>query len=267
MAHLQIPNGAMIRLLWTYGSGVVAGVNVMGGAVVGSVTFDQAMANAIGAAIKTGVTSSGLAPLLHASTALQSVGVRDLRQPSLTEFLDSGAAVPGTGAAADALPRQVALCVTLRTALSGAKYRGRVYLGGFSEAENVPGATPSTALQTAAAAFINTVKTALTNNGLSLAVLSRPAERYTLVKTTFHSDGTSDVETVASGDARPGAATPVTLVAVRNGIWDSQRRRTSGGSQSTLLVQPNVVFGDDDKPWGNIPNGYVIDPPKTKSGK
>jgi hypothetical protein len=41
--------------------------------------------------------------------------------------------------AAEALPSEVALCMTLRTALRGRSHRGRIYLGGFTEALNTTG--------------------------------------------------------------------------------------------------------------------------------
>jgi hypothetical protein len=41
--------------------------------------------------------------------------------------------------AAEALPSEVALCMTLRTAIRGRSYRGRVFLGGFTEVLNTAG--------------------------------------------------------------------------------------------------------------------------------
>ena len=90
------------------------------------------------------------------------------------EFLDTGAQASGVGVT-EPLPAAVALCVTLRTAGAGKRFRGRIYVPGWSEAQNdANGLTASTA-STAAVAFINAINTGLTPSNLALGVLSRPA--------------------------------------------------------------------------------------------
>jgi hypothetical protein len=112
-----------------------------------------------------------------------------------------------------------------------------VYLGPFTEGGNGPGGNAAAAIQTGCLAFINAVKTALSSSSLTLAVLSKPAFATTTVKTTTNSSGGSDTETKRT-DSRAGAITPVTAVVGRNLTWDSQRRRTSAGTASTLLLSP-----------------------------
>ena len=238
MAALVVPEGGYVRLGWTYNSGTINGYNVIGCRIPAGTTITQALADAISTAIKNAVTSSGLAPTLSSATALAAVGVRDLRTANMPEFVGAGAAVSGTGAG-DALPRSVALVVTLRTASAGPRNRGRVYLGGFDEGANGPGGNPSAALITAAPAFINAVGSAMTAQGLTLAVLSRPANQITFTKDELLPSGQHNITTKVQ-QARAGKATAVTAVVLRNSIWDSQRRRTSAGSVSTFSMQDLV---------------------------
>jgi hypothetical protein len=189
--------------------------NVLGAIRTGSVTFNQALANALDTAIKSS-WSANLAPRCATSFSLTSVGVRDINTPSNPEFIGSGAAVVGTGTG-DILPRQIALCVTLRTALTGPSHRGRVYINGFVEAENDVNQLASSAAQTGAVAFVNGIMTALGNNGLQLAVLSRPVEARVIPAVP---------EITIPG--RPGQGLAVTVPVMRNGTWDTQRRRRGG---------------------------------------
>jgi hypothetical protein len=229
---LQIPGGAQVRLIWTISGGGLM-INVLGAVVSGTPTFGQAHANALGSAIKGAFSGGALIGQTHTSVVLNSIGVRDLRSPNLTEFLDQGATVAGTGTG-DALPRAVALVITLRTALSGPRYRGRIYLGGFSETQNDADATASAALVAAGVSFVGSIQTAMAANGLTMGVISRPMEPYTVTTTFERNDGTTDT-TVKTHEGRPGQVNAVTLIQARNDTWDSQRRRTSAGSVSTLF--------------------------------
>lgn len=197
---LVIPNTVMVRLLWSHGTHTP--VNVLGALKNGTVTVNQTLANTVGAAIKSAFTSSGLAAVVSSSVDLVNVGLRDISTANLAEFLDNGAAVPGTDAA-NALPPQTALVVTLRTANAGKSYRGRTYLTGFTEASNEADGTVSVAARTAATAFLNAINTALAASSMSLAVMSRPNAAH----------------------AKAGWSTAVTTVQMRDAIWDTQRRR------------------------------------------
>lgn len=231
---LVIQNCIQVRLLFVLAGQL--GVNVLHGTVTGGVVVNQALANTLGSAIKS-AWSSNLGAHCPPSTALVRVGVRDLRSANLTEFLDTGAAVGGIATAVDALPAQNAAVVTLRTALSGKSFRGRVYISGFSEAENDVNGNTATAANTAAVAFIAAVQGAMTTSLITLAVASRPAERKTLVETTFHADGTSTARTLSTTTAKAGGAQNVTSVAARDANWQSQRRRSNGrGAPPTLLA-------------------------------
>jgi hypothetical protein len=200
MPSLVIPNTVMVRLLWSQGTH--APINVMGALKTGTVTVNQTLANTVGSAIKSAFTSSGQAAQVGTGTSLLNVGLRDIATANLPEFLDNGAAVPGT-ATGDPLPPQIAQCVTLRTASAGKSFRGRIYLPGYTEAASDTSGQVSVAARTAAAAFVNAINSALNGSAMALAVMSRPN----------------------SATGKVGFSTTVTLVQLRDAIWDTQRRR------------------------------------------
>lgn len=210
MPALHIDLAALVVLRWQVVSLVTT--NVLGAMRTGTVTYDQALANALDTAVKAAFTAN-LAARFSPSAQLTSVGIRDINTPNNAEFIGVNAPVAGTGTG-DPLPKQVALCVTLRTLQTGPAHRGRVYLHGFSEAENDPNGLATTAAQTSAAAFINAVDSALLARGLQLAVLSRPVPAQIIP---------ARAEITIPG--RAGQAQDVSSVQVRNGRWDTQRRR------------------------------------------
>jgi hypothetical protein len=227
-----IANTVEVRLLWALaGNGAI---NVLH-ATSPTVPVNQALANTLGAAIKSAFTAN-LGPMFNSGSGLIRVGVRDLRIEHAAEFLDAGTSVVGSGVG-DSLPSQVALCITLRTASAGKSFRGRVYLGGFIETENDAAGTALTVVSTNCVSFLTAVSSAMTASGLTFAVASRPAERTTLVETTFHNDGTTSTRTVTQSPARAGGSTPVTSISSRNSQWETQRRRTNGrGAVPTSLT-------------------------------
>lgn len=94
------------------------------------------------------------------------------------------------------MPSSVALVVTLRTTHRGKSYRGRVYLGPWTEADNGAGAPNSTVPTNVATQWTRFITVALPGSGVSLVVAS------------YHL----------------GLATDVSSVSV-DGRWDTQRRR------------------------------------------
>lgn len=197
-------------------------------------TVNQTTANTLGSAIK-GTAFPPFAPVLHNGTQLVRVGLRDMRIVGGTEFLDSGSAVVGT-ATGEALPAQVAACITLRTASSGKSFRGRVYLGGASETDNTVGGVMSTAYQSGAVAFLQAVSAAMTSSGLTFCVSTRAAEETIITATTNHSDGSTTVRQISRTSAKAAGSTPVTAIQSRNASWETQRRRNNGrGSLPTIF--------------------------------
>lgn len=235
-----IANCVQVRLLWTFaGRG---GVNVLHAQAAAGVVVNQALADTLGSAIKSAFTTN-LAPRMSQNSALVRVGVRDIRVANAAEFLDTGGLVAGTNVG-EPLPPQTALCVTLRTAQAGKSFRGRTYLGGFTEADNDVNGISSTAVSTAAIAFLNAVKTAMTSSQLTWAVASRPAEGYVVVKTTTHTDGTTSTKTLTTVKPKAGGAAAITSIQSRDASWETQRRRTNnrGAAPTTFDAVATLVF-------------------------
>lgn len=230
---LVVPQATQVRLLGTnLGS---AQINVLHAVNPGGVVINQALADTLATAIRSAWTTN-IAPHVTTSCHLATIGLRDLRFPHMAEYLGTGAAADGI-LTTDALPGATAICVSLKTAKAGASFRGRVYLGGWSEAENTAGGAIVAAANTAAVAFVTAVQASLSTSGLQLAVLSRPAFSVTTTVETRNSDGSTSVETHTTA-ARAGEINAVTSIVARNAIWDSQNRRKSPGSGSSLFQVP-----------------------------
>lgn len=213
MAQLVIPQGVLVRLIWTRGGSDYA-VNVLGALNPGPVTVNQALANTVGTAIKARLTSTGHVGDLASTIALSKVTLRDVSIPNQGEFPDSGGPVVGTDATTGELPPQVALVITLRTALAGPRFRGRIYLPGFSEATSLAGACVSGNAENARL-FVAGISTDLSTSGLTLAVFSRPVD--------------ADPTATPPIAGRAGLGTAVTSIVTRNLVWDTQRRRAIAG--------------------------------------
>lgn len=207
MPPVTVPNGIQVRLIWQL-SGADHAVNVLGARAAPGTVVNQALASTLGAAIKAAFTSSNFDDCCGVAYALARVGVRDVRQPFLAEFFDVGAAVAGSLSEA-LLPPQVAYCVTLRTAGAGPRFRGRVFLSGFTQSMNAGVGVATAAVRTNAVAFLTAVDAAMTASGIELAVLSRP-----------------NPDAIP---ANPGDATIVTSIVGRDLVWDTQRRRATPG--------------------------------------
>lgn len=101
---------------------------------------------------------------------------------SLRDRSQAGGAVyevPSAAAGAasgDPLPGQIALAVTWRTAQAGRRYRGRTYLGGFSEANSAAGGFPSSTMVTAIETSATDLIADLAGISADLQVLSRVGE-------------------------------------------------------------------------------------------
>jgi hypothetical protein len=231
MPQLVVPGAMQVRLIWSLPGGTI-GLNVLG-AIKQAAIPGQALADSLGAGIKTAFTASGWAPHVSEQIALQTVGVRDISTASQLEYLDTGAPVPGT-AVDDPLPGEVALVITLRTAKAGQSGRGRVYLLGLTEVANLASGQADPGIAVFGVNFIQSVIGAFQTSGLRMAVISRPSLLTTITTDVTLPDG-SHSTTVKIEKARGGGFTEVIGVELRNSVWDSQRRRQLAGSQSSLL--------------------------------
>lgn len=205
---LVLDTAVQVRLHWTFNG--IAGYNVLAGIVGGGYTNSQAHANALGTAILGSFTSSGLAALMASTTSLVAAGIRDVREANRPEYVSVAAAVPGSGSATP-MPNQDAAVITLRTALAGKRYRGRVYFSGATEAQNDATGSIASAFNTALVTFMTNVQTNMGTEGITLAVLSRP--------TYLNLAPPADVLDW------PGHIEAVTAIVARDTKWDTQRRR------------------------------------------
>lgn len=208
MPATQITNAGVLKFVWSL-SGAPYAVNTIGfmGSAVTPVT--QALADQIATDVRAAFTSSALNAQISNTVTLSAISIRSWNQPNLPEFVGAGTASVGTGGAT-MLPPQVALCVTLRTALAGRRFRGRTYLPGWASAANSATGTATAAVLTASVGFMNAIFTAMTTRGIPMGIVSMPAPTATPPRPT-------------------GSVQAVTAILARDAIWDTQRRRAVPG--------------------------------------
>lgn len=206
-----IPNCAQIVLNWTLDGGKTAH-NVLYGRAAGVPAPTPAQAEAIRSALTSGANWTAMASALAATTALASVTIRSVHTADQPIVQSTGAATPGTGGAVLALPNEMAICVTLRTALTGPANRGRMYLPGWIQtavtAGNVIGAGIVSTVPPWAQGFISIFAA----QGYTLVIGQRQRQQYTGSTGTLH-------------PARAASSVAVTALVLRDNHWDSQRRR------------------------------------------
>ena len=237
---LVIGNCIQVKLNWLLAGN--AGVNVLHFSKGGTTVIDQTRAESIGSAIKTAYTAN-LAVLQAPNVALASVSTRDLSAPNLPEFTDTGALVGGSDATGQPLPPQTAFCLTFRTAKSGKSFRGRIYLGGFTETNNDGTGAASAAVSTGCLGFLDDVMTAMGNLGHELQVASRPANASQLVRRTGLPNGDIVEEILSSTTQKAGGIERVEAVQARDLRWETQRRRGNGrgSALAALLSHPQQI--------------------------
>lgn len=218
---LQVNNAGLLRVVWAQGGSAYA-VNVYG--VIGTQAQPptQAITDTIAGAMRTSLTSSGLAAVQGTAITLSQISLRTIHTASAGEFVASGAAVAGT-AVGNLLPLQVSFCVTIRTVdsggapLAGRRFRGRSYIPGFTVASNDANGGVVAATRTAAVAWVAAINTALSGSAYGLAVVSRPVWREDPL-------GSGNFVLIRAGQVnRQGG------VIGRDLIWDTQRRRLIPG--------------------------------------
>lgn len=207
-----IPSCAMVRINWNLVSGKV-GHNVLYATYNGTPALSTALADAIKAAITTGATWTALAAFMHVNASLASVTLLDVRDAVHAEINSTTAAAPGTSATTTALPDEVAVCVTLRTASRGPSGRGRFYVPCWAgnAIQGPPGILPG--VITATTNWAELVRTTI-GSQIGTQVIGLPARAAYTSPTTGR-----------QFPARAATTVPVTQALVRNNSWDSQRRR------------------------------------------
>jgi len=209
----HIPSCVQVRWNFAVVSGVSA--HVVTHARYGSgFTPTTAVANSILSALGGGLSSTGVLGFMATQTSLTGISLRDLNVEN-QPFVDSnGAAHPGTGTGS-AQPSEVAVVLTLRTALVGQANRGRIFLPGWST--NALGANDTIAgpAVTALDNFASGLAQVYSDNALTLVLGHFSRIAYTGVNGKPH-------------EARPPGTVDVTGVLLRDNHWDTQRRRGLG---------------------------------------
>lgn len=211
MPPLVVANACQLILHWDfYGQ---PGASVLGLRNDVGLVINQSVADTLATQVTNAYTSAALAPNLDAQTVLSSVGVRDIRTANQPELLGTFTPIPGTGTG-EGITSALACVVTLRTALAGRSFRGRVYISGLAGAlTEEQGATVDLPARTACTAFLTAIRTNVAGAftpAISLAVISRPRPA---------------VIGPPAIPAWPGAVTAVVSEVVRSPIVGTQRRR------------------------------------------
>jgi hypothetical protein len=202
---LTIPSTVQVSILW--GNVGAQARNVTHGTITAGTSVDVTMANSILASLVSLQASSGLQAQLAGQGGIEGVTVRDLRDVDFAELISTLPGSPGT-AAGEPMPQQIASVISLKTAKAGKHNRGRMYIPGWSEDANDVGAVMTAAAQAALQAFADGLQGAYLSGLVTLGVAQRPLyDLDTCVITT------------------PGVTNAVTQAVVRNGFWDTQRRR------------------------------------------
>jgi len=207
-----IPLTVAVAVRWTTTNGKVVR-NILHGSITGGFANSSAIAEAVRTSVAGSAAWTAWKPYVYSANSLAGIDIRDMRVVTNPWFPSTGGAVAGTGAAAE-VPAGVALCVTLKTAMSGRGYRGRVYLPGL-DTTAVTAATGAivAAANTAAVNFVTAIQTALAASGITLAIAEPPRNAYTSLIT-----GVQFAQ-------RAATSTPVTSITTRSTTFRSQRRR------------------------------------------
>jgi len=206
--HLVVANALQGRLLWNVGGRIPQ--CVIHWQIPAGTSVDVTLANALFSPIAA-LWEAHLAAFAGGTTSLMQLALRDLRAANQAEVISTAAGQSGTDAIGDNLPLSIACCVTLRTDKAGKRFRGRMYLPGFTETANGASGHMAAAMKTGADAFAAGLIAAASQSGCTLAVLSRP--------TTF------DPDTGLPVSPGLGFVTTARQATVRDDVWDSQRRR------------------------------------------
>lgn len=205
-----IPQCAQIVIQWNLTDGKQAH-QVLVGRYSGSFAGSPTQAQAILTALTTGAAWTALAPFMNPAAGIGAVTIRDVNTANQAIISSTAPGPPGTGSGS-ALPDEVAVALTLRTALAGRANRGRSYVPNWNTsalgAGNVVAAGAVTALSNWGATYL----TALSANGYTLVIGQKARAAY------MGSTGTNH-------PARPAGSVPVTQVICRDNHWDTQKRR------------------------------------------
>jgi len=151
-----------------------------------------------------GLWATNIMPHLSGDTRFVLVSAKDLSAQNGLVYDYTGTPLPTTGGAmGQPLPSNVAAVLSLRTGRAGRSYRGRLYLGGFTELQSDGNFLPTGILENLRQGLINVI-TALNTGTRQVVVVSK---------------------FTANQPRTTGVTTPVTTVLARTIRLASQRKR------------------------------------------
>ncbi len=199
MPSLVVPNTVEVKWIWQFNT-VDYAINVLHYILPTIFAVNQAAANAYAADVGGNFTSMGWAGDVADDVKFQRITLRDLRTANQPE-ISANVNVSGTSST-DPLPLATSACITLRTALAGRSFRGRVYLPGAAESANASTGTIGVTAGAHAAAFVTEmIEVGITSGAWTLGVCSRK------------------LQTILA----------VNSATLRDNVWDVQRRRNVPG--------------------------------------
>jgi hypothetical protein len=207
---MVIQNCAQIVFHWTL-TGGKSGANVFAGRYTGAFAGTVAQANAIMTAITTGAPAATLFGHFATTAGISSVTIRDLGVANSAIISSTTPGQPSTGVG-NAMPNEVALVVTKRTAATGPANRGRIYIPGWVVGSVAADNTAIAAVVTDLQAWANTLQNAFNASGYQMTIAQPARAAYTGSTGTQH-------------PARAANQVTVQSLQVRDNHFDSQRRR------------------------------------------
>ena len=186
--------------------------STLDGSFSGGFNLTPALATAVSTPIMTSFATH-IAPFMPTTFELAGVDLRDLSPPGNNAVVSPTGPAPVAGTSAStALPHEVAVVLTKRTAKAGRGFRGRMYIPGWAQNADVGDGTIAPAVQTALNLWCTDILAAYTANGLT------PCIGQALRQEHFGTTGTLI-------PVRPAGTVPITSLTCRNLSWDTQRRR------------------------------------------
>jgi len=204
-----------VRWIWVLPTGVAA-YNVTHARYTPPFPGTTTMADNLSIALQNLFTSAALPQWFPTNTTLAGVDLRDINQANQPLINRStGAQVVGTSTSLP-MPTEVAIALTLRTALTGQSNRGRIFIPGWAANAAAVGAVIAPLLMTDLATFANGLRGVYTGQGLTL-VIAQPAR-----------NGYTSPTTGRVHPARSATSIDVANVVVRDNHFDTVRRRGLG---------------------------------------
>ena len=202
MAFIPAPNVLQARMRYNWGAQLIENTLYF----VGSAGVTVALANSLGAALVTW-WNTNFKPITSNLMALDQVYISDLTaNNSFTVAYSTGLPLVGANAT-EALPFNVAYCVSFRTANRGRSGRGRNYVAGLTEAQQAASVIAAGTRTTIVTAYQGLVGAGTFVAGLQFCVVSRFTNNAPRVTALIQ---------------------PITNVTTIDDILDSQRRRLPG---------------------------------------